>query len=93
MSDTTPEPTPEQMNAAAAHTPELSTEQLAFCLRTLAKAKKAGATLRHLDTAFGHSVTWQLASGQTVAGSIQRTKGFALFNACKALLPHIYEHV
>lgn len=71
----------------------LTEQEMAFCLRTLEKAQKAGVKLEHLDTAFGHSVAWLLPNGKTVSGSIQRTKECALFNACKALLPHIFEYV
>lgn len=73
--------------------PKLTEPELAFCLRTLAKAKAANVTVQHIDSMIGHSVTWRLPSGEEVSGSIQRTKELALFNACKALLPHIFEHV
>ena len=73
--------------------PTLTDPERAFCERTLTKAQLAGVKVEHLDTPLGHSVEWLLPNGQIVGGSIQRSKEFALFSACKALLPHIFEYV
>lgn len=73
--------------------PDLDADETAFCLRTLAKAKKAGVQVEHLATRLGHSFEWLLPSGQIVRGSIQRTKELALFDACLRLLPHIFKHI
>lgn len=64
----------------------------AFAEKVLRIASEQGWTVDAMQSFVGFSIAFE-KDGRRIAGDIQRTREQAVVNACKRLLPEIYEHL
>lgn len=65
-----------------------------FCERVCRVASEHGWLVRKSTTQlFGTSYTWLSPEGEQIATNLLRCPERSLLNACRELLPHVYDHI